>query len=433
MSNVVLLSNLALDDAATAGQTSSVGEPSLACNGSEVFVTGNWYATKTTDDGSSWSYVSPYTLLPPAAGGFCCDQTVMFNPARNLLVWLLQYSRQDATNVLRIAVKDGGTLGDDAWHWWDLAPAAVNPAWSSEWFDYNHAALSENFLYVATNVFNGNAWTRSVVFRLPLNVMQERGQLSYEYFESTTNFSLRCTQGARDTMYFVSHVDTRTVRLFSWPEASASVTQADVNVAPWQAGRYVATGPDGTNWLARCDPRITAAWVARGVIGFMWSANRKPPQRPMPYVRVVRLAEATRAIIDQPDLWNDKYAYAYPDTCPSGDGVVGVTVFRGGGSRHPGHLVGFWDDATGAWVLKGTRDSTHGPSDDKWGDYLSCRPNAPDGSSWIAAGYTLQGGSTQTSIEPRVVRFGIGNGGPPPVVATGTKPNGGSSRPAKAS
>ena len=382
----------------------------MANNGQQIFVTGNSYAIRSLDGASSSDFISPFNFLPPTDGGFCCDQTAIYDPSRDIVVWLLQYVQANNTNTLRVAVKRGATLGASDWHWWDFRPAAVNPQWQGEWFDYNHAALSNNFLYVASNVFRvaDDRWTRSVVFRLPLDAVASGQGLTYNYFQSTSNFSLQCTLVARSVMYFASHNSDRQVRLFSWPENTTSVTQTNVNVSPWVAGDYSAPGPDGNNWLSRCDPRITGAWVADRVIGLMWSANNMGSARPLPYVRVVRINEDTRRVIDEPDIWNQQYAYAYPDASPNDRGDVGITLFRGGGPRHPGHVVGTWNPAASAWTLLATRDGTHGPSDRKWGDYLACRRHSPDGLTWMAVGFTLQGGNTRNAVEPRLVHFGFG-------------------------
>lgn len=406
-SSVVFLRNVALNSADTGGQTSTVGEPSLAVNGSQVFLTGNWYASRSTDDGASWQVVDPFTTLPPADGGFCCDQTALFVPGRNQTVWLLQYVERNNTNTLRVAVNDGPELDEANWRFWDLRPVDVNPDWSGQWFDYNHAAVSEAFLYVASNVFTvaTDAWTRSVVFRIPLQSLTGNAPLTYDFFESTDNFSLRCTQGSAGTMYLASHNTLSQIRIFSWPESGTQVTATDVDVAPWDAGAYSAPGPDGRNWMGRCDPRITGAWVSRGRIGVMWAANRRDPDRPLPYVRVVRLQEDTKAVIDEPDIWNGLTAYAYPDAYPNVAGEVGVTIFRGGGPSFPGHVVGFWDEVANGWRLRVTRNGTNGPGDGKWGDYLTCRRQSPDSNNWVAAGFTLQGGTTRANIQPRYVRF----------------------------
>jgi hypothetical protein len=145
--------------------------------------------------------------------------------------------------------------------------------------------------------------------------------------------------------------------------------------------------------------------VAGGKIGLAWSANSRG-SRPFPYVRVVEIDEQTMQSSEDRDIWSTNNAYAYPTACPNDRGEVGITLFRGGSQLHPGHLVGFWDDSTSGWRLQITADGTNGPADNKWGDYLTCRRHAPDGLTWIASGYTLQGGGARTNIEPRVVLFG---------------------------
>jgi hypothetical protein len=407
-SAVKFLKNVALSDGDTGGQTSTVGEPSLATLDKNIFFSGNWYASRSTNGGAAWQLVNPFSALPPADGGFCCDQTVIGVPGRNLMIWLLQYIEQNQTNTLRIAAHRGPGLETAGWVFWDLRPVDVDPGWANQWFDYNHAAISNGFLYVGSNVFEvgTDQWKRSVIFRLPLAGFDAGASLGYEYFESTENFSLRCAQGATSTMHIVSHNSLSQIRVFSWPENATQVTSTDVDVTPWLEGSYSAPGPDGHNWLSRCDSRITGVWVSRGEIGIMWAANRKAPSRPLPFIRVVRLNEATKAVINEPDIWNASIAYAYPDAYPNGNGDVGVTLFRGGGSQHPGHVVGFSDQTSSAWRLRVTRNGSHGPSDNKWGDYLTCRRHSPQLQTWVAGGYTLQGGATRTSIEPRYVHFG---------------------------
>ncbi len=405
-STVAFLRNIALTPAHTGGRTSTVGEPSVATNGPNVFFTGNWYASRTSDDGASWQQVDPFTTLPPAEGGFCCDQTTLFVPGHDVTVWLLQYIQEANTNTLRIAVNADPALEPMGWSFWDLRPVDVNPDWAGEWFDYNHAVISEAFLYVGTNVFTvaGDRWTRSVVFRIALDTLTAAGALTYDYFESTENFSLRCAQGTTGTMYIASHNTRAQLRVFAWPEGGTTVTATDVDVTPWQAGAYSAPGPDGRNWMSRCDPRITGAWAANGQLGIMWSANRDVPRRPLPHVRVVVLDEASLTVAHEPDIWHPEHAYAYPEAAPNRAGDVGVTMFRGGGPVFPGHVVGFLDQAP-AWQLRVARSGTDGPADGKWGDYLSCRRHAPDGHSWTAAGYTLRGGGDRTNVEPRYVQF----------------------------
>ena len=407
-SPVTLLRNVALSAEGTTGQTSTVAEPSLAALDQQVFFTGNWYASRSVDNGSTWDFIDPYSTLPPADNGFCCDQTVIAVPARNLTIWLLQYDELAGTNTLRIAAHRDPGLNNTGWVFWDSRPVDVDPAWANQWFDYNHAATSDGFLYVGSNVFavGTDEFVRSVVFRFPLAAFEPDASLTYEYFETAENFSLRCTQGAARTMYIVSHNSFSQVRVFSWPDNAPQVTATDVDVAAWDEGDYKAAGPDGRNWLSRCDGRITGAWVARGELGFMWSSNRLAPSRPLPFIRVVRIDETNHTVIDEPDIWSASVAYAYPDAYPNGSGEVGVTMYRGGGNVHTGHVVGFWDRDASAWRLRVTRNGTNGPTDHKWGDYVTCRRHSPQHHTWVASGVTLQGGGARRNVEPRYVHFG---------------------------
>ena len=312
---VSIFRNVALTDPNTGGQTSTVGEPSLANSGKHILFTGNWYASRSSDNGATWTMLDPFTFFPPADGGFCCDQTVHYDQGRDLTIWLLQYVKQNNTNTLRIAAKSGALDLAGPWRRWDLKPQQINAAWAGEWFDYNHAALSNNYLYVGTNAFrvSDNVWTRSVIFRIPLQDLSGTAPLTFNTFVSTTNFSLRCVQGATDTMYFASHNNLRQLRVFTWPESSATVTQRDIDIRPWNAGAMSAPATGSPNWLARTDTRITGAWYGNGTVGFMWTANRQGVNRPLPYIRVVRIAVPTHTLSDEPDIWNQNLAFAYPE------------------------------------------------------------------------------------------------------------------------
>jgi hypothetical protein len=403
---VVLFHNIGLSDVDTSEQTSNVGEPSVANNGREILATGNWYATRSLDNGVTWDFISPFNFFPPASGGFCCDQVVLYDPSRDRTFWLLQYIEAGNTNTLRLAVKEGATLGNNVWHWWDFQPDQVDNTWTNLWFDYPDLGLSNDYLYMTTNVFTVDGlFDRAAVFRFPLDQLGPGGTLDYDVWSTTQNGSLRCALGARDTMYFASHNRLDQIRVWTWPE-SAQLSVNDVNVSAWNQGDYVAVGPDNRNWLSRADGRITGAWVGNGLLGFMWTANSRG-SRPNPHIRVVLLREDNKQLVSEPDIWSSALTYAYPAACPNDRGHVGITLFRSSSSVPPSHVVGILDDLSSpGWSLQGTRDGTNGPSDEKWGDYLSCRRHSPDGLTWIASGFTLQGGTARRNVEPRVVHFG---------------------------
>ena len=403
MATVRIVTNIGLDDTATSTQTSTVDEPTAAASGNNIFVTGNWFASSSTDGGSNFSVVDPFTALPSAAGGFCCDQMVLYEPSRDIWIWILQYVTSGTTNVFRVAICHGDSFG--SWYWWDFSPPALNASWTDMWFDYPDAALSANHLYITFNAFNSaDVWQRAVVFKLSLDTLRSGTSLGYQWWTTTTHGSLRLTQGATTGMYFASHNGGTGLRVFSWPDNSNTVGLFDVTVSAWSAGPYSAPGPDGADWLGRIDSRITGAWISGTRAGFLWTAAAKAG-RPLPYVKGAVVDVITMALAEEPDIFNEQSAFAYPAACPNSQGVVGVSMFFGGGAHHPSHVVGFRDGA--GWQLVLSRAGTHG-SAGRWGDYVSCARYHPQSSEWVAAGFTLQGGTDRQNIEPQYVRFGIG-------------------------
>jgi hypothetical protein len=397
-----IVKNIGLGDPATSTSTGSVCEPTAASNQRQLMVTGNWFASTSTDGGANWSFVDPFTKLPAAAGGFCCDQIVQFNPRFRIWIWLLQYSTPAAggNNVFRLAISREGTFG--SWYWWDFAPANLNAAWTNMWFDYPDMAWTDANLFVTFNGFVGSAWQRAFVFRFPLAALAGGTALGYRWWSTTNNGSIKLCRGAGQVMYMGSHNSLSQVRVFNWPDTASGIGWNDVNVQSWKQGTYSAPGPGGVEWLGRLDGRITGGWVTNGVIGFMWSANRDT-NHPLPFIRVACIGEATKSVTSQPDIWSNGSAWAYPAVAPNGNRQVGFSAFYGGGTKHPTHVIGV-KTATG-WSTIATKASTNGPVGGAWGDYLACLGHTSEPANWIASGYTLQGGSDRKNIEPRYVEF----------------------------
>ncbi len=387
--------------------TSTVCEPSLSCFGNTILYTGNWFAFKSTDKGKNWKYLDPETFFPRPNVDFSCDQSVIHDPSRKLTFWILQYDNDsNGENVLRIAVNNSPSLKDDSWYWWDLKPGA-NSTWKKQWFDFNHAALSDNYLYVGTNMYDvDDRWKRCIIFRMSLDKLADpKSSVKYNFYSKTKNGSLRCTLGAKKIMYFASPNSDHSLKVFEWPEKSTKVKSHIVNITPFTlSASHKANCPDGNNWLKRCDDRITASWVSNDILGFMWTVG-KQKNRPFPFVKCARMDAKNFKLLDEPDIWSDKFAYAYADVCPNDQGKPGITLFRGGGQEFPDHLIGVFDEDQKQWDLALAKNGTDAPEDLKWGDYLTCRKNTPNGKSWVASGFVLNGGGTRKNVKPILVYF----------------------------
>eukprot|EP00903_Cladosiphon_okamuranus_P001709 g1707.t1 len=404
---ITISSNLALNNTATSGATSQVLEPSIASNGPKLFMTSNWFASRSTDNGASWTYVSPYTSTPSAAGGFCCDQLSLYDPARKIWIWIKQYVKTSSgANVFRIVVSKDADFASGSWYWWDIAPTTLNSSWTGIWFDYPDAAISKENLYVTFNLFNNsNQWQRAAVMRFPLDTLASGGALGFGWWSTTNNGSLRLTQqgSPSSNMYFASHNSTKQLRLFHWPDGGGNISIWNVGVNTWSPN-ISSTAPNGVNWLARCDSRITAGSLGGGEISLMWTAGAAS-NRPNAYCKVVRIRESNKSVINQPDIWSNSVAWAYPACCYNNKGELGFAAFYGSGSRNPGHVVGCYDTGGNSWPNRTSKAGSHAPNAGRWGDYINVRADVPDSDKWVATGFTEEGGDTGADIVPRAVRF----------------------------
>ncbi|RLT96981.1 hypothetical protein [Ketobacter sp.] len=400
-----ILSDIGLNQTATGRQTATIAEPSLACSGKRMFVTGNWFAARSTSAGARWKFIDPYTELPPAGAGFCCDQLVLYSKPWRLWVWLLQFAKNTTGNRIRVAVSSTGAPG--SWTFWDTTPQDIDPNWRNVWLDYPDMLETDGNLLLSFNLFSTatDHWQRAVVLRFPMATLKARGELQRQAWSTDQFGSLRFARGAGNVAYFASlSYSAPQLQVFRWADNTSAVTQTSVAVSDWADRHYVSPLPDGGSWLNRLDARVTGGWMAEDRLGFAWSAAADA-DHPHPFIRVVRINRNNMALVDEPDLWSTDRAWAYPAMCPNQRGDVGVTAFCGGGGRFPTHAVGHLDQSSGTWEMTLGQASTHGPGNGAWGDYLDIRPDPSRTTYWLASGFVLQGGASRNHIVPRVVLF----------------------------
>lgn len=402
---ITLFKNIQLNDVATADTASHVCEPSTAMNGTVIFYTGNWFAAVSINSGTSFMYVNPYTTFPnPPGMSFCCDQVVHYIKSIDTFVWLLQYGK-DATgkNIQRIAYATTAKVKTGTWKYFDITPASLGLA-AGTWLDFPDLSTSTNNLYMTSNNFNSaNLWKASVVARIKLSSFTT-GVLSASSYNSTTYASFRVAQNCGTTAYFVAHKSNSALRVFSWPEAAGAPTFNDVSVASWATSVYSSITPDGRNWLNRADGRHTGATMAGNEIWFAWgSAKGGANNRPQAFVQIARINATTKALIENINLWDANSAIFYAALATNSNNEVGASFAIGGGPKYPTHLVG---------ILTGTRRQVvtfagnRGPSDNKWGDYLTVRRNYPKEKQFCASGYVLKTGAGASDATPNFTVFG---------------------------
>jgi hypothetical protein len=431
---------------------SLVNEPSVSSNGSSILETWNWHTAYSTNSGASFNYIDPYTAFPDAFGHFCCDQLAYYDPSRDLFIWVLQYSPDGAGhNVIRLAVANGAAgLAANSWYYWDFS------AGTSYWFDQPKIATSANDAYLEISKYgsSSNAFGGSVMIRFPLDQLKNHTPaLTTDVYSDPATFSPAPVQRAGNTMYFATRnpfaSDSTHLRVYSWPESASTATYNDVtisadppfpNTTGYSCPKTGQPADSSSDWCPRKsstggfahDIRINSGFLSNGTIVFSWDAPQgtavggvSPGTFPYPYTHVVRINEATKALIDQPIAWSPNYAVQWSSLASNANGDIAGIVQYGGGAEHEdcGALIHDGFVSGGFWEFHNLVSSDSDTSDTKSGDYTATRGM---GNSWIGSCYVLKGGSGTGYVHPQYVNFGRRGTPPAQVTLTVTKSGDGS-------
>lgn len=406
---------------ATTGGTPPDPNAAAAAPNGVVLSTFNSGLSFSTDGGATFTNINllapqpgnpaRVTFFPESDGGLCCDQVVVFIPARNLFVWLIQYrpvlnaaqTAVTAPNRLRIAWATPEAIAADfynAWTYVDLTGTSVAGVSSgmgvasNEWMDYPDLAWSDTFLYVGVDhgksnrrVFSG----RRIVARLSLADIADASvpTVRYNRTELTGSSGLNKShfiQGAPGRLVLGSLSNSSTLRVFTLLDTARSAVSSTVAISRITQGTsYTSIAPDGSDWYSVSFPgNITGGAFRRAPAEnqqgfrdeylFAFDAGVNPGRgRPRAYVRLETLAPPTStstsySAVDEYDIWNSNYAYAM--AALGSDGTeIGMALAVGGGTiGYPQNAVGYRDDFVVYQVTAGNATQIT-----RYGDYLSNR------------------------------------------------------------
>ncbi len=376
-----------------------------------VMMSFNFACDVSSDGGASWKRFDPTTIFPNTfAGGFWCDQVIMYVPHADLFVWFMQY-HPDATGqgAFRIAVATSGSVDNDptAWTYWDFVAGDFGAA--DKDMDYPDLAYSDGYLYASTDIYDHGR----VVMRIPLKDLQAGGTVTFEWTDPDDG--ARCwgghlVQQTGDRAMWAGHDDNSHLVFFTWPDGSTTYSWDLVQVAAWPNGTLTCSGPDGTDWLKKLDDfpgnAVTGAvQLASGRVALAWAASsgqangqgKDFQQAHTRYVEIDPQAHTTQLEIP---IWNDDYAFAYASLARAGDSV-GITLGWGGPHDHSNCAMGFMGDFV-VWFIDASTRTTN-----RFGDYVTARPSQRGGGC-SAFGYWLEAHATDTNklvMHPFFSRF----------------------------
>ena len=414
------ISSLGLTSGNTNGTASSTAEPSGASGGGVIFVSANWTAAYSTDGGVTYRQLDPTTIFPNDAVGYCCDQIVQYVPSIDRFVWLLQ------GNGYRLAVARPADIinsGGTAWTYWNLTPGLFGqPAGTG--FDYPDLSVGNRQLYLSWDAGSqcpARCTSGFQVARTSLAGLQAGGTITIEFTNPADGqmaWGSHVSQDTGDEVFWAGHNSNQSLRVFSLREGSGSYFWRDRGVGTWANNAPTSTTPDGQDWLAKnfngpngnSFPRngVIGATRSSGRVWFAWSAGTDRTFR-QAHIELVQFDPSNNfARLQQVQIWNSSYAFAYPalstNICT---GEIGLSFEFGGGGNYENHVVGFWGDFI-AWI---TTASDVGST--RFGDYVTIRQlplsRTNFGNLFVAFGYGLNRAAppaTGTTTDVRYVLFG---------------------------
>jgi hypothetical protein len=418
---------------------SNVQEISIGENGRYAMMSGNWYGARSQDGGTTWGYVDPF-VYPSSFPTFCCDQVVIFEPQRNIFIWLrMGIANASGQNQFKLSISnDAGFV--DPWCTYSFNSSLFATTAGQQWYDYPHMATGGDYLYITWNLFNNSdVFQRSAILRMPLSSLHDCIGFSYNYYWNSAWFTFVPVAGAVHTMYFASNWPTSgainsTLGIWRWPELGTAISFFSRVLPAWTSTtRGQATcSSGGDNWAARYDQRVLTGsrysinntnlqYHGRKVLGWWWNVQ-EGGSFPFPYINGAAFFEDTLALVPgnqgRPLMWNSTTCFAYPSVAPNYKQDLGIVFhYASGTNKYPHFGFGIADDYTPAppgWTIYNGKSSLGMPSDDRWGDYNTVRQFFPTGKVWVGVGHWMPAtgaSGTANAARPVFIAFGRGRDG----------------------
>jgi hypothetical protein len=364
-------------------------EPTVAIGHNVAWYTGNTSVGYSVDAGKTWTTVDPSTILPdPPNNGLCCDQQVIYAPAQNIFVWVLQYfcpvsvpspgaaatgscGLVSGGNVIRFAVATpeeirtqaaAGTVGK-AWHVvWDLTPQQLGEK-ANAWFDYSTLAVNDWYVNWTVDILEGT--NSAVSMRINLaGLAQYAFQSNYIW----TNWHTVAAQEPPGTTegFFAANETLDKIRVYDWLNNSTVPQIHDIYRDRIPTINGAIKGSDGNDWNARAaggllGAPISAAWshgqlvVANMAFRDQCAANCDPTKTPdrTPTIRHIYDHPAIWLQIidtrkyglfdDFSDVWSPTLNYSWPALGVAKSGAIGISFLASADNANPVPVIGFLD------------------------------------------------------------------------------------------
>jgi hypothetical protein len=365
-----------------------------------VLYVGNSYLMASVDGGATFTEHDTTTFLP-AALGRPVDQVMIHVPHRRLFAWMMQHNQTSGGDGnFRLAVADEAALAADiesAWTVYDFTSSDLGQPGVAT--DRQDLAFSESRLYMTTN-----AGTRRVVMSLDLEDLAQRRTVKWartDPLDLIFRFSDLSQQNGQN-VHCVAIASSSRLRVMLFNDSAGTYDFRDVKVGTFPvATDLTSLDPDGIDWLTRGVANVSASVVRANDLWVAWdaaaSAAGDNPFYPNAHVRLARIDRSTWTTIEERQVWNPDYAFAYGCLAVAPGGDIGYGVGVGGAHDYPNSCFGILGDFV-VYFRDGSTATAGADTEPRWGDYITVRPSATDARRFAAFGYftkAITGGASQ--------------------------------------
>jgi hypothetical protein len=362
-----------------------------------VLSVGNTYIMVSTDNGASFKEHDSSAFLPSAIGR-PVDQVMIYVPHRQLFAWMMQHGADPTTKdgTFRLAVATVQALIKDFEHAWtpydftssDLGVPGVGT-------DRQDLAFSETRLYMTTNLVGKGR----VVLSVSLEDLVKGAGISWFHIGplgGEFQYSDLSQQNSQD-VHSVAIASGSSLRVMKLTDSTGTAALHNVDVGLFAiAANLVSLDPNKTDWLTTGVANVSASVVNGNDLWVAWdaaaSAAGDKPFYPHPHVRLARIDRTTWKTVEERQVWNPDFAFAYGCLAVGPTGDVGYGVGVGGPKDFPNSCFGILGDfivyfrdtstATGKGVPPGST-----VLEARWGDYITVRRSTVDSRRFAAFGY----------------------------------------------
>jgi hypothetical protein len=313
----------------------------------------------------------------------CCDQDVVYDPHNRIFIW---YMQGDGGSFKLATSRDL-----DHWNSWNVRAYGFDSRWivrqyANLWWDYPQLGITNNNLFITTNVVLGNPegnppraatpatpttpaspacgrtetirgqmitfgcggiqYFTSAVLRLNLGQLsQGLHPIPVSYFYDGIGFGL--AEGAHDEMFIGGHISSNNqIKVIGWNDAGG-FRSANRDITAWNhQGERNCPLSDGSNPCASILYQIHSGWIRNGKVGFFWNVGSdhgctqgETTCFPYPHVDAATFNTNNLEYIGRPLIWNPNYSWLHAFASPNdrGIGVVAwkVAAAAGGGRGNP--------------------------------------------------------------------------------------------------